>query len=396
MMSSTKNNSSRTSKGSVAILSSNGRLQLRFNYGDKRHYLSLGLPDTKANRKAAELKVQIIERDIAYGEVDLTLRKYKPQNGLEDFVPVEKLEPDLRELWEKWVDYRRPQLEAKTLDWFSTMSNHINRMPVHTLDQSQQIRDWVVSKIAADMGKRLLTRINACCKWALKNGLIAQNPFEGMAAEIKLTKAQNADNFDIDPFTREEQEAIIDTFEKHRYHKIYAPLVRFLLLTGCRPSEALGLRWRHVDDNKILFKEAVVYANSRPTEKKSTKTGQDRFFPINKTLRLFLDSIQPENARAEDFLFSINGKPMNYSLFWRAWHGRKSGKKRYVGIVMNLAEKGLIKRYRHPYQCRHTFITQCLEAGVPVPQVAKWVGNSSTIIMQHYAGILSSVQVPEF
>lgn len=390
-----KDTSGRTSKGSVAILCSNNRLQLRFNYGGKRHYLSLGLPDTKVNRKAAELKVQIIERDIAYGEVDVTLQKYKPQKSL-GAVRLEGLEPDLRELWEKWVDYRKPQLEAKTLEWFGTMGNHIHRMPVYTLDQSHQIRDWIVANIAADMGKRLLTRINACCKWALKTGLIAQNPFEGMAAEIKLTKAQNTDHFEIDPFAREEQEAIINAFETHRYHKIYAPLVRFLFLTGCRPSEALGLKWRHVDDDKILFKEAVVYANSKPTAKGSTKTGKDRFFPINKTLGAFLTSVKPENAKSDDLLFNIDGKPMNYNLFWRAWHGRKSGKKRYVGVVTNLAEKGQIKRYRHPYQCRHTFITQCLEAGVPIPQVAKWVGNSPTIIMQHYAGILSSVQVPEF
>lgn len=40
----------RASKGSVAILASNGRLQLRFSYGGKRHYISLGLTaDDKRN-----------------------------------------------------------------------------------------------------------------------------------------------------------------------------------------------------------------------------------------------------------------------------------------------------------------------------------------------------------
>ena len=37
----------RHSKGTVAIIISNDRLQLRFNYGGKRHYLSLGLSDTQ-------------------------------------------------------------------------------------------------------------------------------------------------------------------------------------------------------------------------------------------------------------------------------------------------------------------------------------------------------------
>ncbi len=34
----------------------NDRLQLRFHYAGKRHYFSLGLPDTKVNRRAAEAK----------------------------------------------------------------------------------------------------------------------------------------------------------------------------------------------------------------------------------------------------------------------------------------------------------------------------------------------------
>jgi len=32
--------------------------------------------------------------------------------------------------------------------------------------------------------------------------------------------------------------------------------------------------------------------------------------------------------------------------------------------------KGQNIRYRPPYNCRHTFITLCLDAGVPIQQVA--------------------------
>ncbi|MGK7938041.1 MAG: site-specific integrase, partial [Xenococcaceae cyanobacterium] len=33
----------KASKGSVVIINSNGRLQLRFSYCGKRHYISIGL-----------------------------------------------------------------------------------------------------------------------------------------------------------------------------------------------------------------------------------------------------------------------------------------------------------------------------------------------------------------
>ncbi|MEM9485517.1 MAG: hypothetical protein AAGA83_17720 [Cyanobacteria bacterium P01_F01_bin.116] len=63
------------------------------------------------------------------------------------------------------------------------------------------------------------------------------------------------------------------------------------------------------------------------------------------------------------------------------------------GWTAILAQLGI--RYRKPYQARHTFITHCLQEGISVQQVAKWVGNSPEIIMKHYAGILEQLQVPE-
>jgi integrase len=37
------------SKGTMSILSFNGLLQLRFNYGDKHYYISTGLADEVGN-----------------------------------------------------------------------------------------------------------------------------------------------------------------------------------------------------------------------------------------------------------------------------------------------------------------------------------------------------------
>jgi len=78
----------RQSKGTVAIIISNDRLQLRFNYGGKRHYLTLGLSDTQVNRRVAEAKAKLIESDIIYERVDLTLKKYRPEMASKIDAPV--------------------------------------------------------------------------------------------------------------------------------------------------------------------------------------------------------------------------------------------------------------------------------------------------------------------
>ena len=46
------------------------------------------------------------------------------------------------------------------------------------------------------------------------------------------------------------------------------------------------------------------------------------------------------------------------------------------------------------YNTRHTFITLCISAGVPISDIASWVGNSPEIILKHYAG-LTKTEVPE-
>ena len=55
------------------------RLRLARSWQGKRFWLYIGLPDTIANRKAAEIKARTIELDIPSGNFDPSPVKYKPQ-----------------------------------------------------------------------------------------------------------------------------------------------------------------------------------------------------------------------------------------------------------------------------------------------------------------------------
>ena len=82
---------------------------MRFRFAAKRHYLSLGLPDTKPNRKLADLKAREIELDILSGHFDETLAKCKFHSTLSVATPTPTLTPKLDELWKKIIDYKCPQ-----------------------------------------------------------------------------------------------------------------------------------------------------------------------------------------------------------------------------------------------------------------------------------------------
>ena len=82
-----------------------------------------------------------------------------------------------------------------------------------------------------------------------------------MSADIKVPKsaAKNEDQ-EIDPFSAAERDLIIQAFALHRRYQHYASFVTFLFRTGCRPSEAVALQWKHIsqDFSTISFEDAII------------------------------------------------------------------------------------------------------------------------------------------
>ncbi|WAS04824.1 DUF3596 domain-containing protein [Gloeomargaritales cyanobacterium VI4D9] len=361
-------------KGTVSLVNSNGRLQARFRWQGKRYYLSLGVTDTPKNRKLVAGRVAQIQRDLDYGEFTGDLSKYQPQAV---GVAVTPKIPSLMELWTRFVDYKRPQLAVSTIHKiYGRYGELLRRCPYQELEKSTEIREWALNTQPPITAKRLLQHLGACCKWAVQSKLIPSNPFQGMAANITIPKSERGGD-EIDPFSPDERAAIIAGFESSQYYRPYAPLVRFLFLTGCRPGEALGLEWGHITDEFIHFQQTSVNG-LRGELKQGLKTQSSRKFPINRQLQELLDNI----PRVNKLVFpSPTGRIIDWTNFRaRAW-------------VTVLKSVGV--RYRKVYQARHTFITEALRRGLSVQDVAKLVGNSPQVIYAHYAGASRELVVPE-
>jgi integrase len=371
----------KASKGSVGVESFQERLRLRLPrhlYNGKQKYLTLGMAENPENRKLAGAKAKQIESDIAFERFDPTLAKYKPQTHLTLVAPITEgqQQTTLIELWDKYTDYKSKTLSVTTINKdYKKTKNHIASLPTQKLLEAVIIRDFLLKTLTPNATKRVLTQLKACCDWAIDSELISSNPFVGMSQKVKV--AINDETINL--FNKSEQEQIITAFERNRYYSYYMNYVRFLFMTGCRTSEAIGLTWGHINSNLTLitFCEAVVEGN-----RKDTKTHKSRKFPINQSLKELLVSIKPSNPNADTPVFKApkGGLIDAHNFLNRAW--------KTVLSELNIP-------YRPQYHTRHTFITNCLEAGVSVVQVAKWVGNSPEIIMKHYAGTIRQVQVPE-
>ncbi|MDX2271036.1 MAG: tyrosine-type recombinase/integrase [Cyanobacteriota bacterium] len=347
----------------------------------------LGIHANPSGLKVAEAKA----REIG-AQLDLGTFRWEPYIAEQDGT-IPGLTP--LGLWDRYATYRKPSIAETTLR--STYARTRKKLArynksISTRLEAIEFRNWLLQECRPITAKKYLTQVNACYNWAMNCGLIQKNPFVGMAKELKAHSDHKPD-----PFTANEVIAILGAFQADKRYHYYLPYVSFLFLTGARPEDAVGLKWKHINllRGEIEFCEAV---DTGFGIRKDTKTHSSRCFPLNEELKTMLLQLKPEKWDPEMPVFkSREGCQLNHANFTRrAWYGYKNRHKTFVpGIVTRLAETGEIAHYREPYAMRDTFISHCLEEGINPVQVAQWVGNSPEVIHRHYAGLVRRASVPE-
>jgi integrase len=211
-------------------------------------------------------------------------------------------------------------------------------------------------------------------------------------------------------FTKEERDIIIKAFyeSKSKAVILYAPLIEFYFLTGCRTSEALALTWKDIDFERNLIRFSKSLGSS--TKKvKDTKTGETRLFYFSDNSRLKQLLLQLKSKNSSDLLFpNKKGKHRLQSSVAQTWRGYKQ--KRiltdgtevdyyYLGVVAQLADEGKISGYLSPYHTRHTYITLTAHANShnnnALLHIATSCGNSVDVILRHYLGVSEEAKIVE-
>ena len=134
------------------------------------------------------------------------------------------------------------------------------------------------------------------------------------------------------------------------------PLYLFYLLSGCRCSEGLAIEWRDIDEN------------SGRIHIRGTKTASaERYVPLFPQIRALLANLPRDCVRV--FPYTYDGVKSHFQRL-----------KRRCGFSFRL------------HDLRHTFATRCLESGISLLTVSKWLGHSSIAVT---AGVYSHI-LPEF
>lgn len=353
-------------------------LRFRVKGFSKQFRLSTGLRDSRTNRQLVTARIEIIERDIALGRFDPSLDAYafgdkKPK-------PVKQL--NFFDLWEKYLDFQSERLEKSTMmASYKSCSRMLKAASSAKIEDAAAIRDFLLKNYSYHSTYKAIEAFCRCCHWGISSKLISTNPF----TPIRLPKPKaKSDDESTKAYTLEQRDTIISAFETHDKFSYYAPLIKFLFWTGCRPGEAFALTWGDISADYTQITISKSYA-SQADLIKGTKNNKRRIFPCapDSRLQAMLTNLHQGEKPTELVFKSRFGLQMRLPTIFKCWRGVTAQHYSCDGVVTELAKAGKVP-YLKVYATRHTFATWAIASGSSPEKVAYWIGDNVQTVLAFY------------
>lgn len=349
---------------------SESSIEISFMYRGTRCRERISLKPTAANLKRAENHRAAVLHAIATDSFDYRATfpnssnavKFAAQRGdvttcevfLESWLQRQK-----KHLKDSTFDGYRKIVDGQLIPWFGA----ITLSELRKRDVREKLEPMTVSnKTMANMQSVLRKALDD----AVDDELIETNPLAGWCySKIEPPKEKDL----IDPFTREEQAALLANVTGQGRN-----LIQFALWTGLRTSELVALDWGDID-----FVRGVVMVTRAITQKskgaEATKTSAGR-----REVKLLASALEALQAQKQ-YTFMAGAEVFQNPNFNERWSGDQPIRKTLWAYVVKRA--GV--RYRHPYQTRHTYASMMLSAGEHPMWVAKQMGHADwTMIARVY------------
>lgn len=348
---------------------SESSIEITFQYQGRRCRERIPLKPTPANLKRAEQHRGAILHAIATGVFDYAATFPGSQRASQyatapgQVLSVEKYLDD-------WLDARKPTLKASTYQGYRSIVDGllIPQFGAAMLSELKwpAVKTWL-AKLGGDKppSNKRMTNIQSCLRSALEDAvedeLLDENCMRGRHYRRQEQPVDEEDD-DVDPFTPDEQKAILAALPEQTRN--YA---QFALWTGLRPSEQIALNWSDIDFRRgvAFIRKGITRAARGVAELPKTKAGRREV----KLLGPALAAVQAQKAHTW-----VGAEPHG-EVFRNPGTGARWSSSQAVQKIWVTALKRATVRYRRPYQTRHTYASMMLSAGEHPMWVAKQMGH---------------------
>ncbi|MCU1556017.1 MAG: hypothetical protein JWN09_12 [Microbacteriaceae bacterium] len=292
-----------------------------------------------------------------------------------DFIPPARAVTPFATVAAQFLESRRDQISPHSWrtyrdnlvsvpDWFSAR-------PLSTIGASEilaYLTEQLTTKAHSTV-RRAKGTLAAVFAYAIRERMLTHNPMRDVRMPPGVTRRSEG----IETFTAQELAGALE--QQQQLHPGLATVTEFLSLTGLRWSELRALR---VSDLQYgpLSAIRISRAHSEGYEERGTKTGRIRLVPLTHRAGE-IAAARAIGRNSEDYLLtSATGQQLRSDPFRRA-----------VGWSTTTP------RGRTIHDLRHYAASAWLRAGIPINQVASWLGHASpSYTLETYAHVLGEAQ----
>ncbi|WP_416364989.1 Arm DNA-binding domain-containing protein [Pseudomonas sp. NFX183] len=349
---------------------SDSSIEITFMYRGVRCRERITLKPTATNLKKAEQHKAAIEHAISIGTFDYSVT-FPGSARAAKFAPEASRET-MNGFLTRWLEAKKKHLASSTYDGYRKLVT-LRLIPAlgdtMLVDLKRKaVRDWLDT---LEVSNKTLSNVQSCLRSALNDAaeeeLIELNPLAGWTYSRKAAPPKEDD---VDPFSPEEQQAVLGALTGQARN-----MMQFALWTGLRTSELVALDWGDIDwlRDEVMVSRAMTQASKGRAETTKTAAGRRSV----KLLRPALDALKAQKAHT----FLAGAEVFQNPRTFERWAG--DGPIRKTMWVPAMKKAGV--RYRRPYQTRHTYASMMLSAGEHPMWVAKQMGHSDwTMIARVY------------
>ena len=265
----------------------------------------------------------------------------------------------------------------RDLDHFAhfVAARHSEIADLSTADVKAYLSDLAKSEYSASSRSRMLSAIRQFLKFLVGEGMLRDNPADGVASPKKqksLPKLLSID--EVDQLIETAQQRIGGAVGKERYRalRLYC-LMELLYATGMRVSELVSL-------------PTTVLKGDRRILTITGKGGRERQVPLNQAAQTALDQFL-EATETEEQISGLKGRKK-----WLFPANSQEGflpRQHFARELKELAlESGLDPDRVSPHVLRHAFASHLLDSGADLRAVQKLLGHADISTTEIYTHVL--------